>query len=229
MNELQVLEHDNVRVLTTEQLAEAYGCSAKHIKQNFNNNKERFVEGKHYYYLEGEELRCFKRQVENIDLPVSKFASAICLWTKQGAARHCKMLGTEKAWDVFDDLEENYFSPGRDMSSAEFLLHAAQRMVEQEKELRATKAVVARMDNRLLAVESKQMTIDQMHYTIIGYANLTGVRGIDRKIAAELGHKASILSRKQGYRIGKEYDAKYGCVNTYHVDILQMVFRSDDE
>ena len=47
MNDLHVLEHNNNRVMTTEQLAEAYGCVAQQIKQNFNNNKNRFVEGKH--------------------------------------------------------------------------------------------------------------------------------------------------------------------------------------
>ena len=69
------------------------------------------------------------------------------------------------------------------------------------------------------------MTIDQHHYTIIGYANLMGIRGVSRDIAAGLGRRASAMSRKQGYHIGKEYDAKYGMVNTYHVDVLQEVFR----
>ena len=48
MKDLQVLEHSGIRVMTTEQLAEAYGCDVQHIKQNFNNNKDRFAEGKHY-------------------------------------------------------------------------------------------------------------------------------------------------------------------------------------
>lgn len=45
MNELAILEHNAVRVLTTEQLAEAYGCKPIHIQQNFKNNRERFVGG----------------------------------------------------------------------------------------------------------------------------------------------------------------------------------------
>ena len=130
MNELTILEHNNIRVMTTEQLAGAYGCDAQHIKQNFNNNKERFTEGKQYFRLEGAELKSFKKQVENFDLPVSKFASAIYLWTKRGAARHSKMLGTERAWDVFDELEESYFNPMKNMTPEEFLLCSAQRMVE---------------------------------------------------------------------------------------------------
>ena len=225
MNELTVLEHNSVRVMTTEQLAEAYGCDVQHIKQNFNNNKERFTDGKHYFRLEGADLKSFKRQVENFDLPVSKFASAIYLWTKRGAARHSKMLGTERAWDVFDELEESYFNPMKNMTPEEFLLCSAQRMVEQARAIKAANARIDKVDERLLEVESRQMTIDQRHYTIIGYANLTGIRGVSRDVAAGLGRKAAAMSRKQGYHIGKEYDAKYGMVNTYHVDVLQEVFR----
>ena len=225
MNELTVLEHNDIRVMTTEQLAEAYGCDVQHIKQNFNNNKERFTEGKHYFRLEGAELKSFKRQVENFDLPVSKFASAMYLWTKRGAARHSKMLGTERAWDVFDELEESYFNPMKNMTPEEFLLCSAQRMVEQARAIKAANARIDKVDERLLEVESRQMTIDEYHYTIIGYANLTGTRGVSRDVAAGLGRKAAAMSRKQGYHIGKEYDAKYGMVNTYHVDVLQEVFR----
>ena len=225
MNELTVLEHNSIRVMTTEQLAEAYGCGAIHIQQNFKNNRERFVEGKHYFKLEGADLKAFKDSLENIESVVGSRAPSLILWTKQGAARHSKMLGTERAWDVFDELEESYFNPMRNMTPEEFLLYSAQRMVEQAKEIKAANARIDKVDERLLEVESKQMTIDEHHYTIIGYANLTGVRGVSRDAAARLGRKASAMSRKQGYHIGKEYDAKYGMVNTYHVDVLQEVFR----
>ena len=225
MNELMVLEHNSIRVMTTEQLAEAYGCAPKQIQQNFSNNRVRFIAGKHFFVLEGQDLQTFRLQVENIELQISPKTRCLYLWTKRGAARHSKMLGTELAWDVFDELEESYFNPMRNMTPEEFLLYSAQRMVEQAKAIKAVNARIDKVDERLLEVESKQMTIDEHHYTIIGYANLTGVRGVSRDAAARLGRKASEMSRKQGYHIGKEYDAKYGMVNTYHVDVLQEVFR----
>ena len=225
MNELTVLEHNSIRVMTTEQLAEAYGCAPKQIQQNFNNNRVRFIAGKHFFVLEGQDLQTFRLQVENIELQISPKTRHLYLWTERGAARHSKMLGTERAWDVFDELEESYFNPMRNMTPEEFLLFSAQRMVEQAKAIKAANARIDKVDERLLDVESKQMTIDEHHYTIIGYANLTGVRGVSRDAAARLGRKASAMSRKQGYHIGKEYDAKYGLVNTYHVDVLQEVFR----
>ena len=225
MNELTVLEHNNIRVMTTEQLAEAYGCAPKQIQQNFSNNRVRFIAGKHFFVLEGQDLQTFRLQVENIELQISPKTRHLYLWTERGAARHSKMLGTERAWDVFEQLEDSYFKVAKNMTPEEFLLYSAQRMVEQAKAIKAANARIDKVDERLLEVESKQMTIDEHHYTIIGYANLTGIRGVSRDAAARLGRKASAMSRKQGYHIGKEYDAKYGMVNTYHVDVLQEVFR----
>ena len=225
MNELTVLEHNSIRVMTTEQLAEAYGCAPKQIQQNFSNNRARFIAGKHFFVLEGQDLQTFRLQVENIELQISPKTRHLYLWTERGAARHSKMLGTERAWDVFEQLEDSYFKVAKNMTPEEFLLYSAQRMVEQAKAIKAANARIDKVDERLLEVESKQMTIDEHHYTIIGYANLMGVRGVSRDAAARLGRKASAMSRKQGYHIGKEYDAKYGMVNTYHVDVLQEVFR----
>ena len=36
-------------------------------KYNFANHKSHFVEGVHYFLLKGEELKAFKREVNNID------------------------------------------------------------------------------------------------------------------------------------------------------------------
>lgn len=53
----KALEHNGQRILTTAQLAEAYGTTEKRISNNFNANKERYQEGKHFYHItEKEEL-----------------------------------------------------------------------------------------------------------------------------------------------------------------------------
>lgn len=111
MEKLPEVKLNDQLVLTTEQLADFYDVTSKQIKQNFANNKGKFVEGVHYLSLEGNALKEFKSQVENIDLPINKFASHLYLWTKRGASRHSKMLGTDRAWDMYGILEENYFNP----------------------------------------------------------------------------------------------------------------------
>lgn len=108
--ELPVIEWNGQRVITTTQLADIYEATEVQIKQNYGNNTERFKEGEHFYLLKGEELRAFKNMVENFDL-VGKNANQLYLWTRRGASRHCKMLGTDKAWEQFDVLEENYYNP----------------------------------------------------------------------------------------------------------------------
>lgn len=95
--------------MTTKTLAEAYGTEETNIKANFNNNKARFIEGKHYFQLTGDELKSFKRVVNEIDDPSIKFASILTLWTEKGAARHAKILDTDEAWEVYEQLEETYF------------------------------------------------------------------------------------------------------------------------
>lgn len=32
------------------------------------------------------------------------------MWTDRGAARHAKILDTDEAWEVYEELEENYFN-----------------------------------------------------------------------------------------------------------------------
>lgn len=114
MNELKPINYKEEIVITTKTLAEVYECKEQQITQNFNNNKDKFEEGKHYFKLQGEKLKEYKRVIEDFDEPLYKeikFAPVLILWTKRGASRHCKMLGTERAWEMFDTLEENYFNP----------------------------------------------------------------------------------------------------------------------
>lgn len=116
--ELPVIEWKGQRVITTAQLADVYEASEKQIKQNYGNNTERFKEGEHYFLLKGEELKEFKNQVENFD-PVNKHSASLYLWTRRGASRHCKMLGTDKAWEQFDILEENYYNSQEQITLSE--------------------------------------------------------------------------------------------------------------
>ena len=102
-NQLIPIEMNNQRILTTQQLAAVYETDTNNIKNNFANHKDHFVEGVHYYLLKGEELRAFKREVNNIDL-VKTNVNQLYLWTERGANRHCKILDTDKAWEQFDNL-----------------------------------------------------------------------------------------------------------------------------
>jgi hypothetical protein len=67
-----------------------YGVKPIQIQQNFKNNAERFVEGKHHFKLTGLDLKGFKSQLENFELPLAhKFSSHLMLWTERGTVRRC--------------------------------------------------------------------------------------------------------------------------------------------
>lgn len=114
MHELTPIKFNEEVVITTKILAQVYECDENNIIRNFNDSKAKFEENKHYFKLVGEQLKEFKRVMRNSHDPLYeeiKFNSVMYLWTKRGASRHCKMLGTDKAWEMFDTLEENYFNP----------------------------------------------------------------------------------------------------------------------
>ncbi|UQX56159.1 ORF6C domain-containing protein [Cytobacillus pseudoceanisediminis] len=113
MNHLQPISQGGKRVLTTIQLAEVFGTEAKIINRNFQRNADRYVQGKHYFALSGEELREFKgsRQIDDS----LKFTSILYLWTEIGAWLHAKSLNTEKAWDAYEMLVDEYYSIKEDI------------------------------------------------------------------------------------------------------------------
>ena len=96
-------------VVTTEMLAQAYGCSAGNIHDNFRKNKDRFIEGKHFFTLTNGEIKAFRDCTENFRSVVPARTRNLTLWLERGAARHAKMLNTDQAWDVFEVLEETFF------------------------------------------------------------------------------------------------------------------------
>lgn len=102
------VELKGIRVLTSKQLTECYESTPVRIKQNFNENRNRFVDGKHYISLTGDELKAFKKQVGNSYL-VANRTSHLYLWTEKGALLHAKSLNTDKAWEVYDYLVDFYF------------------------------------------------------------------------------------------------------------------------
>lgn len=114
-NEIKPLVWNDERVLTTKQIAEAYGCKEKQIRQNFNNHKDRYTEGKHYYLLVEEALKQFKQYiksmnyVDNIDLVAKNTRHAI-IYTKKGAFMAAKLIDTDKAWDMYEQLVDHYFT-----------------------------------------------------------------------------------------------------------------------
>lgn len=109
INEAQVsiVNFKSIPVVTTAMLADFYATDINNIQQNYTRNKGRFIEGKHFFKIIGQELKEFVTDLKSV-ANFSKVRSLI-LWTERGAARHAKMLDTDQAWEVFEQLEDCYF------------------------------------------------------------------------------------------------------------------------
>lgn len=109
VNTLQPILHNQIPVITTELLAQLYCTEINNIKVNYTRNAERFVEGKHFFKVAGDELKNLRVTLSNSQNTISPKTRTLILWTERGAARHAKMLETNQAWDVFERLEDCYF------------------------------------------------------------------------------------------------------------------------
>lgn len=149
MQDLQTIEVKGQRVLTTKQIAEAYGTEEDKIRWNYKYNKGKYKEGKHYILIQGEELRELKRECEFHTL--LKQAKSVCFWTEKGALLHAKSLNTDKAWEVYDHLVDFYFRAKEEKPEA------AQGQKETEK--KAVIPVNTRTEKVPEAIEAKTRTI----------------------------------------------------------------------
>jgi len=107
LNELKVIEYRNIRVLTTQQIAEAYEADSDLISKNFNNNRDKYTEGKHFICLTGNDLKEAKANGKIYGLQQN--ANKFYLWTEKGAFLHAKSLNTDKAWEAYSNLIDGYY------------------------------------------------------------------------------------------------------------------------
>lgn len=157
MDQLKVIEQNGQRVLTTAQLAESYGTNSERISKNFAENKHRYREGKHFIFLQGDELKIFKNDFLNSEL-VHKQASSLYLWTEKGAWLHAKSLNTDQAWDAYEKLVDEYYKlteVKQTLSPLEIMQMQIKQLVEQERRINE-------QDNRIGKIETEQQNITEI-------------------------------------------------------------------
>ncbi|ELP3584887.1 ORF6N domain-containing protein [Escherichia coli] len=165
--DLQIIEYRGQRVVTTEQLAAGYGATPIRIRQNHSRNEERFVVGKHYFLLEGDELRELKHRVsQSYSVKIASNVRSLILWTERGAANHAKLLETDQAWNYHEDLVEFYFTQRENIDVQRVLTRKELALMVIEAEERAEAMT---LENKTLSATvdslekhfSKGMTVPQ--------------------------------------------------------------------
>lgn len=157
MNNLAVTEYKEQRVLTTQQIAEAYNTSADVITKNFNRNKERYIAGKHFVCLEGEELKNFKT---NGQIDLSLKINKLYLWTKKGAFLHAKSLNTDIAWEVYDRLVDSYFEHQKPVENPlAGISHELKAVIVVDKRVTQVEERIEKLENNMTVTHEMLQTI----------------------------------------------------------------------
>lgn len=213
INGIQVIEVRGIRVLTTKQIAKAYGVEEWRIKQNFSNNRARYIEGKHFIELSGRELKELKDRVENIypakrtgaenfypvkaagaenfyhacdgSCIVGKTANKLYLWTERGALLHAKSLNTDQAWEVYDRLVDFYF-------------RAKERQQDKPKE---QKEAVAPVQQTVPVHKAHPMKI-----TVVDVPDNAQVQEILKKLRKDIAGIDAVIDQFSRYITKEDYE-----------------------
>lgn len=192
-----LIAYQDARVCTTQQLAAFYGADAERIHDNFRKNTDRFEEGKHFFKLEGDELRLVKNDIPDLSRYVPERTARLILWTEKGAARHAKMLTTEKAWDVYEQLEDAYFrvkdARSKPLSSAEMLVQMAQLNLDHERRLAATEQQQAAQTEELQRIDAKLDLVAESNAWTSRPANAESISHIVKRIGKKHGLSAATI------------------------------------
>lgn len=166
-NKLTPIEQNGQRVLTTSQLAESFGTDADYINRNFNNNKDRYSEGKHFFLLEGEELRDYKSTIGKNDGSLLR-VNKLYLWTEKGSWMHAKSLNTDQAWEAYELLVDDYYVK-KELSAGvqpsymlEDPIKRAERWIDEQKERKLIEDKNLMLEQRVAEYEPKISYIDRI-------------------------------------------------------------------
>lgn len=213
MNDLQIITHNNERVLTTARLAEQYGTSSKIISKNFSRNKERYLEGKHYYCLEGTQLNEFRA---NRQIDVLQNVNKLYLWTEKGALLHAKSLNTDKAWQVYEFLVDNYFNPKQKKQVLTDKQAKSLEIKETNARVRLSNQFLKLAKVDTLSTEYKNILVSKAAEALTGFALVPLPRSEQKMYSAsEIGEMLGVSAQKIG-RVSNEQGMKTEEYGTYY-------------
>jgi len=207
---LSIVEYQNQRVLTTNQLAESYGTTTDKVSYNFKYNESRYKEGKHFYLLIGEALRMFKKANREFQGSINR----LYLWTERGAWLHAKSLNTDQAWDAYEMLVDDYYHIKKkeiDTSQLspelQIMNNMLQSLAKQEmasKELKQEQETIKhRLDNmdKLDTIGDKQQRLNAM---IRRYAQDKGIAfgqaWRDFRVAFNTSYRTNLKNLMNNYK-----------------------------
>lgn len=220
--EIQEIEWQGQRVATLAQVDVVHKRPEGTAGRNFRKHASRFIAGQDFYELDQpDEIRRL-----GIERPQGGTPAKVVLITEQGYLMLVKSFTDDLAWQVQRQLINGYFRGKQALPmvkdpqiAAVILALTRVDAVEQEQKRQAEE--LARIAENVAVIEARTQP-ENKHFTVMGYANLTG-QSVDVRTAASLGKRCAALSRQRGLMIGDVSDPRFGAVHSYHESVLQEV------
>jgi hypothetical protein len=239
-----VIQYKSLPVMTTEQMAGFYGTDPVNIRKNHMRNAERFIDGKHFFKVEGDELRTLKNSLSDFEV-LSPNTRSLTLWTEKGAARHAKILDTDQAWDIFEQLEEVYFSvkekshlpalpnfadPAEAAIAWANEYKAKQLAITERDHAIATKAEIGsrREATAMGRLSAKTKEVEKLKARLDSSTDFATIKKVQALTGGTYDtYELRRYSKANQIDVEKAEDANYGSVNSYHKDAWLAVYNID--
>jgi hypothetical protein len=235
---LPVIEFNSERVLTLASLDSLHRVPLNTTHNIFSQNQSKLQMNKHYYIATLND-QAFVATYRNPIPPCG-----LILITQRGYSMLVKAFTDDFSWQVQEQLADAYFDAQRILTPAEQLLNQANVLVQHDKRMsmleetqRSTLNYVheakvdarkanARADEAFTAatVALSHKFGDKDFYTIMAFCRTKKIP-IDLPLAKMRGMQASSYTKKIGGQINRIPDERFGEVNSYHISVLEHVFR----
>ncbi len=137
--DISVKEYNGQRVVTFKDIDVVHGRPEGTARKRFSDNRERFIEGKHFIKITASE---FRTTIGNMDL---RQQNDVNLVTERGYLMLVKSFTDDLAWEVQDQLVDNYFRVRQlvdDLSPQMKLLYGlCDQLAQAEREAKEAKKI----------------------------------------------------------------------------------------
>lgn len=121
--EIKVIEGgfgEGCKILTDKQIAEIHNIEPKHVRETINRNIKRFKNGIDFIDLKGVDVVDTLLELGYHKASVTQ-AKNIYALSERGYSKLIKIMDTDLAWEIHDELIDNYFTMRKIINSDEQL------------------------------------------------------------------------------------------------------------
>lgn len=185
-------------ILSTEQVALGYGVTDAAIRNHKLRRPNELIESKHF-------------------VCVTDSDGVKTYWTKRGVVRLGFFIRSKQAVKFRDWAEDLVIEKveQKPLSQLEIIAQSAQILLEQDQR-------ISSVEKKLELIEAKTTTRPE-YFTVAGYASLHKTP-VNIKQAAHIGRQASHLCKQTMQPIDSCFDPRFGKVNMYPTNVLDVIF-----